>query len=352
MGPPESPGNQSSGLHRAQDHDDSCAAPWQRCRASPHALDHDTIGHMATTPPHFSDVLAAAIRRVRSPVMVGLDPQFEQLPGTLQHAGHDLTARAQACERFCKEVIDVVGALAAAVKPQVACFERFGTAGMAALKAVIDHAHAAGLLVVADGKRNDIGHTAAAYAAAWLGRESAWGADALTVNPYLGEESLQPFVEVAVQQGAGIFVLVKTSNPGGGQFQDLQAEARPVYRHVAEVVERLAARTASPAGYGLVGAVAGATWPAQLAELRVAMPHAWLLVPGYGGQGAGAADVAAAFDEQGLGALINNARGLIYAFQRQPYAGRYGPARWQQAVEAATLEMMAALRAETAAGRL
>lgn len=311
----------------------------------------------------FAAALAAAVRRVRSPVMVGLDPQFEQLPEELQAAGQDLAARAMACERFCKHVIDATASLVAAVKPQVACFEQLGPAGMAALKAVIEHAHAAGLLVVADGKRNDIGHTAAAYARAWLGRGSPWGADALTVNPYLGEDSLQPFVQAALAAGAGIFVLVKTSNPGGGQFQDLAAsllvakggEAPPaqcLYKHVAQMVERLAAQTAGQTGYGQVGAVVGATWPAQLAELREAMPHAWLLVPGYGGQGAGAADVAAAFDERGLGALINNARGLIYAFRQRPYSERFGPGRWEQAIEAATQEMIAALRASTAAGRL
>jgi orotidine-5'-phosphate decarboxylase len=220
------------------------------------------------------------------------------------------------------------------------------------LKKVIDHAHGAGLLVVADGKRNDVGHTAAAYAQGWLGRNSPWGADALTTNPYLGEDSLQPLVQAASEVGAGLFVLVKTSNPGGGQFQDLHADGRPIYRHVAQMVERLAEATAGPSGYGLVGAVAGATWPAQLAELRAAMPHAWLLVPGYGGQGGSPADVAAAFDQQGLGALINNARGLIYAFRREPYSNRFGAGRWQQAIDAATRDMIAALRVETAAGRL
>lgn len=307
---------------------------------------------MSSTSPHFALTLASAVQRVRTPVMVGLDPQWEQLPACFHSQGQDLATRAQACQQFCKEVIDVVAPLVAVVKPQVACFEQLGPAGMAALKAVIEHAHNAGLLVVADGKRNDIGHTAAAYATAWLGPTSAWQADALTVNPYLGEDSIEPFVEAAARTGTGLFVLVKTSNPGGGQFQDLPAEGRPVYWHVAQMVERLAVQTAAPSSYGLVGAVVGATWPAQLAELRATMPHAWLLVPGYGGQGAGAADVAAAFDERGLGALINNARGLIYAFRRKPYQDRLGIARWQQAIEAATLDMIEALRAETAAARL
>lgn len=316
------------------------------------AAGHDTIWQMSSTTPHFAVTLASAVQRVRTPVMVGLDPQWEQLPAGFHAPGQDLAARTQACEQFCKEVIEVVAPLVAVVKLQTACFEQLGPAGMAALKAVIEHARSAGLLVVADGKRNDIGHTAATYATAWLGPASPWQADALTINPYLGEDSIVPFVEAAARTGAGIFVLVKTSNPGGGQFQDLPAVGRPVYWHVAHMVERLAVQTAVSSNYGVVGAVVGATWPAQLAELRAAMPHAWLLVPGYGGQGAGAADVAAAFDERGLGALINNARSLIYAFRREPYQKRFGVARWQQAIEAATLDMIDALRAQTAAAHL
>ena len=179
---------------------------------------------------------------------------------------------------------------------------------------VIDYAHERGLLVILDGKRNDIGTTAAAYARGYLGRdESAWHADALTVSPYLGDDSLTPFVDVAAERGAGMFVLVKTSNPGGGMLQDLVADGQQIYRHVAEHVERLATETAGECGYGSVGAVVGATYPEQLAELRAAMPHTWFLVPGFGSQGGTAADVAAAFDDHGLGAIVNNSRGIIFA---------------------------------------
>ncbi len=171
--------------------------------------------------------------------------------------------------------------LVPAVKPQAAFFEQLGPPGMTALYDVIQYARAAGLIVILDGKRNDIGSTAEAYAEGYLG-----SADALTVSPYLGEDSLRPFVEVGQRRGAGIFVLVKTSNPGGGQFQDLMADGRPLYRHVGEFVERLAVETAGRNGYGAVGAVVGATYPQQLAELREAMPHTWFLVPGYGAQGA------------------------------------------------------------------
>jgi orotidine-5'-phosphate decarboxylase len=200
-------------------------------------------------------------------------------------------------------------------------------------------------LVILDGKRNDIGTTAAAYAEAYLGADSAWGADALTVSPYLGNDSLTPFVERAKATGSGIFVLVKTSNPGGGAFQDYTGADGPLYRRVAALVERLAAETAGECGYGAVGAVVGATYPAQLAELREAMPHTWFLIPGFGAQGGSAQDVAAGFDRQGLGAVVNNSRGIIFAHEREPFRSRYGAARWQEAVAAATREMIDQLAA-------
>ncbi|MGD9644943.1 MAG: orotidine-5'-phosphate decarboxylase [Pirellulales bacterium] len=311
------------------------------------------------TPPDsiasFSERLTAAVRRCRNPVVVGLDPRVEQLPTTLQPKDTSLSACAAAYREFCCGVIDVVATLVPAVKPQVAFFEALGPSGMQALVDVIAHARQAGLLVIADAKRGDIGSTAEAYADAWLGPKSAsgWGGDALTVNPYLGVDSLEPFVKVGRQRGAGLFVLVKTSNPGGGQFQDLEVSgAKPVYRHVAALVEQLALNSCREDNYGDVGAVVGATYARQLAELRAAMPHAWLLVPGYGSQGAGARDVAAGFDERGLGAVINNSRGIIFAYAREPYVSRVGAADWQQAVSAATEQMIAELRAETTIGRL
>jgi len=247
----------------------------------------------------------------------------------------------------------VVARLVPAVKPQAAFFEQLGPPGMAALHEVVQYARQAGVLVILDGKRNDIGSTAEAYAEGYLGDEPrGWGADALTVSPYLGEDSLRPFVEVCRRRGAGIFVLVKTSNPGGGQFQDLVADGRPLYRHVAEFVQRLAVETQGACGYGAVGAVVGATYPEQLAELRGAMPDTWFLVPGYGAQGGAARDVAAAFDAQGMGALINNSRGIIFAHTRKDLAARFAASDWQRAVETATREMIDELRAETPCGRL
>jgi orotidine-5'-phosphate decarboxylase len=302
---------------------------------------------------HFADRLIAAVREKRTPVLVGLDPRAESLPdGIVSGAGYEAVASAYAS--FCRGVIDVVAPLVPAVKPQAAFFEQLGPPGMRALKEVIDYAATKGLLVILDGKRNDIGSTAAGYAEAYLGpgQTSAWGCDALTVSPYLGDDSLTPFIETARQRGAGIFVLVKTSNPGGKRFQDVVADHRPLYRHVAECVESLAADSAGEGGYGVVGAVVGATYPAQLAELRQAMPHTLFLIPGFGAQGGTAKDCAAAFDERGLGAIVNNSRGIIFAHARPEYRERFGEARWQEAVEAATRDMIEQLRAETAAGRL
>ena len=302
----------------------------------------------------FSDRLAAAVRAKGNPVVVGLDPRWEQLPPALATDGDaaDRAVRAKAYARFCREIVDVVASLVPAVKPQAAFFEQLGAAGMAALEDVIRYARSRGLLVILDGKRNDIGSTAEAYADGILGESSAWQADCLTISPYLGSDSLQPFVDVARAREAGLFVLVKTSNPGGGQFQDLVADGQPLYRHVAEHVQKLANDTLGECGYGAVGAVVGATYPEQLVELRAAMPQAWLLVPGYGSQGGTARDVAAAFDAQGLGAVINNSRGIIFAHARKDYAGRFTADRWPAAVEAATREMIAELRADSSVGRL
>jgi len=303
--------------------------------------------------PPLPDRLDAALRRCGNPVLVGLDPRANMLPETLPPASAGPEAVAKAFAAFCQGVIDAVAGLVPAVKPQAAFFEELGPPGMIALAQVIDYAHQKGLLVIFDGKRNDIGSTAEAYARGILGQgTSPWGADALTVSPYLGDDSLRPFVDVAVQRDAGVFVLVKTSNPGGRMFQDLVVEGRPLYRHVAEHVEQLARQTAGSCGYGAVGAVVGATYPEQLAELRAAMPHTWFLVPGYGSQGGTPRDVAAAFDAGGSGAVVNNSRGIIFAQRARPYSERFKPAQWQEAVEAATRDMIAQLRAETPAGRL
>ncbi len=302
----------------------------------------------------FGDLLAEAIRRRGNPVVVGLDPRWEQLPaGHRQVSINNSTARAQAYERFCCDIIDAVASLVPAVKPQAAFFEELGPAGLVALGNIVTYARQQGLLVIMDGKRNDIGSTAEAYARGYLGREgSGWGCDALTISPYLGADSLEPFIHVAHERGAGLFVLVKTSNPGSGMLQDRLIDGEPLYRVVAIYVEEQSAAHVGESGYGSVGAVVGATYPEQLVELRAAMPHTWFLVPGYGSQGGTAKDVAPAFDANGLGAVINNSRGIIFAHQRPEYKDRFGEARWQEAVAAATTDMIAQLHAETSVSKL
>ncbi len=309
----------------------------------------------------FADRLSDACRKLASPVVVGIDPRFEQLPEPLTH-GVDPKNRAAVAAAYAKfgcEIIDVVAPLVPAVKPQMAFYEQLGLEGMQALKTIVDRARSAGLLVILDGKRNDIGTTAEAYADGLLGAESPWGGDALTVSPYLGNDSLEPFVKTAVARDAGLFVLVKTSNPGSGQFQDRAfvggaggGESATLYRLVANEVERMSAASATASGYGAVGAVVGATYPQQMTELRAAMPHTIFLVPGYGSQGGTAKDCAAAFDANGLGAVINNSRGVIFAHSRKPYAEKFGARHWQQAVDAAVRDMIAELRAETTVGKL
>jgi len=304
---------------------------------------------------HFGDDFSAAVERTGTPVLVGLYPRLGQLPAKLTSScSDDWSTRAIAYEKFCREIIDVVAELVPAVKPQAAFFEELGPAGMLALGNVIAYARGKGLLVILDGKRNDIGSTAEAYARGLLGRDgqSAWEADALTISPYLGADSLRPFIDVASERGAGLFVLVKTSNPGSHMLQDQKLAEGTVYRRVADYVEAQSATTSGDRGYGIVGAVVGATYPAQLSELRTAMPQTWFLVPGFGSQGGTAQDVAPAFDHRGLGAIVNNSRGIIFAHKRPEYSEKYGEARWQDAVAAATREMIAQLKAETLAGKL
>lgn len=306
--------------------------------------------------------LDEAVRRKGTPALVGIDPRFDLLPPSIleaieeQESGDALTVMAAAFEEFSLRIIDVVAPLVPAVKPQAAFFEELGPAGCHALGRVIRHARRSGLIVICDAKRGDIGSTAEAYARGYLAGEdpeaAPWGADALTVSPYLGRDTLEPFVSVAVERGAGIYVLVRTSNPGAGTFQDRQSDSLPHYRHVARAVEELAAESADGYPFGPVGAVVGATWPQELAELRAAMPHAPLLVPGYGSQGGTAADVAAAFTPDGLGALVNSSRGINFAFRQEPYRSEYGPDRWEEAVEAATRDMIAALARHTPAASL
>ena len=293
----------------------------------------------------FGDRLAKAVQNKQNPVCVGLDPRLEQLPyGIRVERTTSLENQANAFEKFCCEVIDATHDLVPVVKPQSAFFEELGPYGVLALARVCKYASSKGLIVIMDAKRNDIGTTATAYAKANLGTngQSAWGTDALTVSPYLGSDTLQPFVEQCTMVGAGIFVLVKTSNPGSGFLQDLSIDSRTVSDRVADYVQSQSLMTAStPSGYGCVGAVVGATYPDQLQAMRQRMPNAWILIPGYGAQGGSASDVVQGMDSQGLGAIINSSRGIIFAYENAKYASA---SNWQSAVENATQDMIEALR--------
>jgi orotidine-5'-phosphate decarboxylase len=255
-------------------------------------------------------------------------------------------------------VIDVVAPLVPAVKFQSAFFEAYGPEGLAALHATIDHARRQGLIVIFDGKRNDIGSTAEAYARAYLGKvpvgeafEPAWNVDAMTVNPYLGTDGITPFVKIAAREHKGVFVLVRTSNASAGEFQDLISNGQPLYRHVARKVAEWTAGHLGAAGYGLVGAVVGATYPDELAQLRTAFPDILFLVPGYGTQGATSREIASAFNSDGLGAIVNNSRGITFAFKRRAFQTQFAD-RWQGAVRQAVVEMIEDLAANTPAGKL
>ncbi len=304
---------------------------------------------------HFGDRLTKAILTKQTPLVVGLDPRWERLPDSFRRQGESVgnQAKAEAYQQFCCDIIDVVHPWVPAVKPQSAFFEQLGPPGVAALAQVVDHAQHCDLQVIMDAKRGDIGSTAEAYASAFLGRKPAspWGCDSLTVNPYLGADSLQPFVDRCRETGAGLFVLVKTSNPGSQTLQEQIVEAgTTVYQEVAQMVEAWNEEgQGSEHNYGSIGAVVGATYPEQLTELRQSMPHTIFLVPGLGAQGGTAADVAGGFDPQGLGAVVNSSRAIIFAYEREEYSDMND---WQAAVERATKETIGQLAEGTPAGQL
>jgi orotidine-5'-phosphate decarboxylase len=304
--------------------------------------------------PTFADRLATACRAKKNSLCVGLDPRWDLLPAEIRHRHSEpsLEAMAAAFEEFSLAVLDLVAERVPVVKPQSAFFEACGPAGMAAQDRVCRRARQLGLVTILDAKRNDIASTAQAYAdAAFAGtlhqgiRHLVWDADALTINPYLGRDAVEPFLAGARQTQAGLYVLVRTSNPGAGLFQDLVADGKPIYRHVGDAVRKWTRENLGTTGFGDVGAVVGATHPAELAELREALPEVPFLVPGYGAQGGKAADLAAAFRADGLGAVINSSRGIIAAFKPDD-------ADWKKKIIAATDAAIAELKAVTPMGRL
>jgi orotidine-5'-phosphate decarboxylase len=287
---------------------------------------------------HFADRLINACKEKGNAVCVGIDPRWDLLPSSIRkrHTAGTLDAMASAFAEFSLRILDIVAPLVPAVKPQSAFFEACGPSGFLAQQQVLAKARALGLITILDNKRGDIASTAEAYADAALAgtpvdgkRQSVWSADALTINPYLGRDAIEPFLASARRCDGGVFVLVRTSNKGAKQFQDLPCEGKPLYQHVAEAVSAWSAEHVGTCGYGDVGAVVGATHPAELALLRRLIPNVLFLVPGYGAQGGSAADTAAAFRADGAGAIINSSRGITACFQPDD-------PRWEDAVEGAT----------------
>ena len=284
---------------------------------------------------NFADRLMDAIDRKGTPAVVGIDPRYESLPAELRtEENPSLGAAASAIGTFSKRIIDVVAPLVPAVKPNLAFFEAFGWEGYRAFSEVAAYAKEQGLLVVADAKRGDIGSTAAAYARSLF---EALEVDAVTLSPWLGSDSLAPFFEYA-GQGKGYFLLVKTSNPSSADIQDRELGEGTVFEHVAGLVDRWGADHVGERGFSSVGAVVGATFPEQAADLRRAMPRTPFLLPGYGAQGGKADSLRNAFGEGGYGALVNSSRGIIFAYLKDQ-----GEGGWEDAVHRATLAMRADL---------
>lgn len=276
------------------------------------------------------DSLIDKIKDRQNPTVAGLDPDFEKIPLFIKNAairehGSGLEAAAAAIFEFNKGLIDALCDIVPAVKPQCAYYAKYGWQGMRALSQTIDYAKKKGLFVITDGKRNDIGTTMEAYACAHLGAVNIdgkevepFGADALTVNGYLGTDGIAPLIKICKEKNKGIFVLVKTSNPSSGELQDKRLEdGQAIYEYIGTLCEKWGEGLMGAYGYSGVGAVVGATYPQQLTRLRQKLPHTFFLVPGYGAQGGGAADVAGGFDENGLGAIVNASRSIMYAYKKE-----------------------------------
>ncbi|ADL12431.1 orotidine-5'-phosphate decarboxylase [Acetohalobium arabaticum] len=296
---------------------------------------------------NFTTRLKAKIEEKKSFVCVGLDPRLNRIPEQIKEEivaeyGKTKEAVGKIFLEFNQGIIDAVADYAAAVKPQIAFYEQYGHQGIKAYEETIEYAKKKDLLVIGDAKRNDIGSTAKAYADGHLGEVDFWeeaevgyGADALTVNGYLGSDGIDPFVEACNQQGKGIFVLVRTSNPSAGELQDLEADNKRIYEVMAELVNDWGEDIKDEDGFSAVGAVIGATYPEEAEELREIMGNAYFLVPGYGAQGAGAKEVVPSFKDGGYGAIVNSARGIIFAYQREPWKDRFSADEYQEAAQAA-----------------
>ena len=298
--------------------------------------------------------LVANINKTGAPIVVGLDPMLNYIPEQVQQKafaeyGETLEGAAEAIWQFNKEIVDKTYDLIPAVKPQIAMYEQFGLPGLAAFKKTVDYCKEKGLVVIGDIKRGDIGSTSAAYAVGHIGKVKVgsktyapFDEDFVTVNPYLGSDGVNPFLDVCKEEKKGIFVLVKTSNPSSGEFQDQKIDGRPLYELVGEKVAAWGSEVMGDE-YSYVGAVVGATYPEMGKVLRKVMPKAYILVPGYGAQGGKGKDLVHFFNEDGLGAIVNSSRGIIAAYKQEQYA-KFGAENFGDASRAAVETMVADIK--------
>lgn len=295
--------------------------------------------------------LIEKIQKTKAPICVGLDPMLSYIPEHVTKKaygefGETLEGAAEAIWQFNREIVDATCDLIPSVKPQIAMYEQFGIPGLAAYDRTVKYCQEKGLIVIGDVKRGDIGSTSAAYATGHIGKVqvgsrvlSGFNTEYITVNPYLGTDGVKPFVDVCNECDRGIFVLVKTSNPSSGEFQDRKIDGRPLYELVAEKVVEWG-EASMDGTYSNVGAVVGATYPEMSKSLRKLMPHTYFLVPGYGAQGGTAEDLKYCFNEDGLGAVVNSSRGIIAAYKKEAYA-KFGAEHFGEASRQAVIDMIA-----------
>lgn len=294
--------------------------------------------------------LVSKIQKTGAPIVVGLDPMMKFVPGHIkkkafEEYGETLEGAAEAIWQYNKGIVDAVYDLIPAVKPQIAMYEQFGIPGLQAFKKTVDYCKEKGLVVIGDIKRGDIGSTSTAYAVGHLGKVqvgsksyAGFDEDFVTVNPYLGSDGVKPFIDVCKEEKKGIFVLVKTSNPSSGEFQDRLIDGKPLYELVGSMVDTWGSELMGDS-YSYVGAVVGATYPEMGKVLRDIMPKAYILVPGYGAQGGKGKDLVHFFNKDGLGAIVNSSRGIIAAYQQDAYKEKFTPENYADASRAAVLAM-------------
>lgn len=302
------------------------------------------------------DLLIGKIKKTKNPTVVGLDPRLEYIPEHLTNEAFDLYGKtpkavARAFYKFNKEIIDAVFDIVPAVKPQIAMYEQYGVEGIQAYIDTIIYAKSKDLIVIGDIKRSDITSTAQSYSRGHIGRVSIreneytiFDQDFITLNPYMGFDSIQPYIEDCKKYNRGLFILVKTSNPNSGQIQDLDIGGETIYERVGKLVSEWGGDLIGESGYSSIGGVIGATHPEQSVKLRSLMPHTFFLVPGYGAQGASAQDLKGCFDKNGLGAIVNSSRGIISAYKNEKYKNIFSEKEFALAARKAALDMKADIR--------